>query len=58
MMQEEIEGLNFKGIKNLFNLSQTKSAILKAESEGRLPEAHRIKIGNTERTQRVKIHEP
>ena len=48
-----IEGLNFKGIKNLFNLEQTKTAILKAESEGRIPLAHRVQIGKSNRKQRI-----
>lgn len=52
-MEGEFEGLNFNGIKKLFNLQHSKSSILKAESEGRIPNAHRIPIGKTSRCQRV-----
>lgn len=53
MIEQQVEGLNFKGIKNLFNLTHTKSAILKAESEGRIPEAHRLPVGENGRVQRI-----
>lgn len=52
-MEQETQGLNFKGVKNLFNLQLTKSAILKAESEGIIPEAKRFPIGKSNRDQRI-----
>lgn len=43
----------YRRLEKVLNLEQTKSAILKAESEGRIPEARREPIGQSGRTQRV-----
>ena len=50
---EDFQGLGFRGVKNLFNLQLSKTAILKAENEGNIPLAKRISIGQTNRHQRI-----
>ena len=50
---KEVQGLGFRGIKNLFNLQKTKTAILRAEAEGNIPLAKRIQLGKSNKSQRV-----
>lgn len=50
---ENIEGLPFRGLKNIFDINLTKTSILRAESEGKIPCAHRVPIGSSGRAQRV-----
>lgn len=52
-MESQVEGLPFNTIKSLFGISHSKTAILKAEAEERIPRAHRVKIGDTGREQRI-----
>lgn len=50
---EEISGLGFRGIRNLFNLHHTKSTILKAEEDGAIPTAKRVPYGKRKISQRI-----
>ena len=50
---EEVVGLKYRDIQNIFNTEVTKTALLKAEADGRIPEAERIKYGKSLITHRI-----
>ena len=52
-MENATEGLNFTGVKKLFNIKQTKTAIFKAEEDGKIPKATRVSSGKGWRGQRI-----
>ena len=52
-MEQQIDGLNFRNVRNLFNIQIGKSTILRAEADGKIPLAARVPLGRTNREQRV-----
>lgn len=52
-MEKQIDGLNFRNVKNLFNIQLGKSTILRAEADGKIPLATRVPLGKSNREQRV-----
>jgi len=47
------QGLKYRDIQKIFNPEVTKQALLKAESDRRIPEAQRISYGESKITHRI-----
>ena len=49
----DTSGLKYKDIQKIFNPEVTKMALLKAESDGRIPQAKRVNYGKSSVTHRI-----